>query len=252
MPGTTMPVTGNKSLLNYSLSIRRCTDGFSFLVYSVGSGQLLLQESLRCNEGESMADALERGLQSPRVCGRQYERVTLFSISPSTRVPLDEFRREDMLAVYRLTFAGTTYRPEDMCYQVLPSLDVVEIFPMPQSIVGALHQHYPSAQVQGLYGTILSRVADMQQGSTRPVSVHVVVLENGGVLIAVLRQGHLHFANVFHTTADADKLYYILYVWKTLGMDAWNDSCTLYNADEKLYNEVCQYLVQVDMRKIYC
>ncbi len=252
MAGTTMPVTGNKSLLNYSLSIRHCTDGFSFLVYSIGSGQLLLQESLRCAEGETMAEALERGLMLPRVSGRQYERVTLFSTSPGTRVPLDEFRREDMLAVYRLTFTGMSPRPEDMCYQVVPGLDVVEIFPMPPAIVEALHRHYPSAQVQGLYGTMLCRVADMQQGSTRPVSVHAIVLEGGGVMIIMLQQGHLRFANVFRAAANADKLYFILYVWKTLGMDAWHDSCTLYNADEELYNDVCQYLAQVEMRKLSC
>lgn len=91
--------------MNYSLSIRLCADGFSFLVYSLGSGQLLLQESLPCAADETLADALERGLQLPRIAGRHYERVVLYSTSPSTRVPLDEFRREDMLAVYRLTFA---------------------------------------------------------------------------------------------------------------------------------------------------
>ena len=106
-----MPVTGNKSLLNYSLSIRLCADGFSFLVYSLGSGQLLLQESLPCAADETLADALERGLQLPRIAGRHYERVVLYSTSPSTRVPLDEFRREDMLAVYRLTFAGMSPLP---------------------------------------------------------------------------------------------------------------------------------------------
>ena len=54
MAGITMPVTGNKSLLNYSLSIRLCTDGFSFLVYSLGSGQLLLQDNVHCAEGETL------------------------------------------------------------------------------------------------------------------------------------------------------------------------------------------------------
>ncbi len=220
------------------------------MVYSLGSGQLLLQESVRAADGESMADALERGLQSARVGGRQYERVTLFSLSPSTRVPLDEFRREDMLAVYRLTFARETVRPEDMCYQVLPGLDVVELFVMSMPIVEALHRHYPSAQVQSLYGTLLSRVADTQQGSTRPVSTHVIVLDGGGLLIAVLKQGRLHFASVFHTSATADKLYFILYVWKTLGLDAWHDSCTLYNADADLQGELRQYLRQVDTAEI--
>ena len=137
-----------------------------------------------------------------------------------------------------------------MRYQVLPGLDVVEIFPMPQAIVETLHNHYPSAQVQGLYGTMLSNVADMQQGSTRPVSVHAIILDGGGIMIAVLKQGRLHFANVFRAAANADKLYFLLYVWKTLGMDALYDSCTLYNADEELFDEVRQYLAQVEMRKL--
>lgn len=244
-----MPVTGNKSLLNYSLSIRLCTDGFSFLVYSLGSGQLLLQESLPCAEGETLADALERGLQLPRIAGRHYERVVLYSTSPSTRVPLDEFRREDMLAVYRLTFVGTSPRPEDMCFQVLPSLDVVEIFTLPYSVAETLKNHYPSAMVQGLYGTMLSQVAEMQQGSTLSVSAHAIMLD-GGVMIAVLRKGRLHFANVFRAAGNADKLYFILYVWKTLSLDAWHDSCTLYGASEDLYNELCQYLAHVEMKEL--
>lgn len=249
MVGTTMPVTGNKSLLNYSLSIRLCTDGFSFLVYSLGSGQLLLQESLPCAEGETLADALERGLQLPRIAGRHYERVVLYSTSPSTRVPLDEFRREDMLAVYRLTFVGTSPRPEDMCFQVLPSLDVVEIFTSPSSVAETLKSHYPSAMVQGLYGTMLSQVAEMQQGSTLSVSAHAIMLD-GGVMIAVLRKGRLHFANVFRAAGNADKLYFILYAWKTLSLDAWHDSCTLYGASEDLYNELCQYLAHVEMKEL--
>lgn len=249
MPGTTMPVTGNKSLLNYSLSIRLCTDGFSFLVYSLGSGQLLLQENLLCAKDETLAETLERGLLLPRITGRHYERVVLYSTSPSTRVPLDEFRREDMLAVYRLTFAGISPRPEDMCFQVLPSLDVVEIFTLQSSIVDVLKSHYPSAMVQGYYGTMLSQVAEMQQGSILPVSAHVIIVD-GGLMISVLKKGRLHFANVFRASGNADKLYFILYVWKTLSLDAWHDSCTLYGADEDLYNEVCQYLAHVDMRDL--
>jgi hypothetical protein len=244
-----MPVTGNKSLLSYSLSIRLCTDGFSFLVHSLGSSQLLLQENLHCTQDETMAEALERGLQLPRVRGRQYERVILFSTSPSTRVPLDEFRREDMMAVYRLTFAGVSVRPEDICFQVLPSLDVVEIFLINSSVVETLRRYYPSAMVQGFYGSMLSHVAEMQQGSTLPISYHAIVLE-GGIMIVVLRQGRLQFANVFRALGHADKLYFILYVWKTLALDAWHDLCSLYGADEKLYDEVCQYLSHVEIHEL--
>ena len=244
-----MPVTGNKSLLNYSLSIRLCTDGFSFLVSSIGSGQSLLQESLRCGSEETMSDALMRGLQLPRISGRHYERVILYSTLPSTRVPLDEFRREDMLALYRLTFSGAQYRPEDMCFQVLPSLEVVEIFPLQAPIVQALKQQYPSALIKGLYGSMLCHIAEMQQGSVLPVSFHAVVLD-GGVLIASLRHGKLYYANVFRATGNPNILYFILYVWKALALDAWHDLCILYSADQELYHDACQYLANVELREL--
>lgn len=244
-----MPVTGNKSLLSYSLSIRICADGFSFLVYSFGSGQLLLQDNVHCAEGETMEQALDRGLQLPRIAGHHYERVVLYSTSPGTRVPLDEFRREDMLAIYRLTFTGISPKTEDMCFQVIPSLDVVEIFTLQPAVIDTLRSHFPSALVQGLYGTIISRVAEMQQGSVLSVSTHAVVLD-GGLMIVVLRKGRLSFANVFRATTNADKLYFLLYVWRTLSLDAWHDSCTLYGAEEEFYNDVRQYLANVNTREL--
>jgi hypothetical protein len=69
-------------------------------------------------------------------------------------------------------------------------------------------------------------------------------------MVAVLRRGRLYFANVFRAIENADKLYFILYVWKTLALDAWHDSCTLYGASGQLYNEICQYLAHVDMREL--
>lgn len=244
-----MPVTGNKSLLNYSLSIRLCTDGFSFLVYSLGSGQLLLQDNVHCAEGETLPQTLERGLRLPRISGHTYERVVLYSTSPSTRVPLDEFRREDMLAIYKLTFAGLSPKAEEMCFQVLPALDVVEIFTLQPGVAEALRSHFPSAIVQGFYGTIISQVAEMQQGSMLSISAHAIVLE-GGLMVVILRKGRLSFANVFRAATDADKLYYLLYVWKALELDAWHDSCTLYGAPEGLYSEVSQFIAHVDSREL--
>lgn len=235
--------------MNYSLSIRLCADGFSFLVYSVGSGQLLLQDNVHCAEGETMEQALSRGLRLPRISGHSYERVVMYSTSPSTRVPLDEFRREDMLAIYKLTFSGVSVKAEDMCFQVIPSLDVVEIFTLQPGIMNTLKSHFPSATVQGLYGTIISQVAEMQQGSTLPVSVHAIILD-GGLMVVVLQKGCLSFANVFRAAGNADKLYFLLYVWRTLSLDAWHDSCTLYGAGEELYKDIRQYLANVDTREL--
>lgn len=244
-----MPATGNNSLLSYSLSIRQCADGFSFFVYSASSGQLLMQDNVHCTEDETLADALERGLNLGRIKGRRYERVTLLSSSPSTRVPLDEFRREDMLALYRLTFSGMTARHEDMRFQLLPGLEIVEIFALSSQVVSVMQNHYPSAVVKSFYGSLLEYVSERQQGTTSPVTYHAVVVE-GGLFIVVLRRGKLIFANVFHAEHDADKLYFMLYVWKTLDLDAWHDSCTLYGASSELHDSVLEYLRNVELREI--
>lgn len=248
MVGTTMPATGNKSIISYRLSIRLCADGFSFLVNSNDSGQLLFCVNVHQTEGESLAESLERGLQQPRIKGRVYERVILYSTLPSTRLPLDEFRREDMLAVYRMTFAGTQIRYEDMRCQVLSALEVVEVFPLHSQVEQALHKYYPNALIQGIYGSMLERVAQMQQGSTMPVAFNVV-LDGDMMLIAVLKNGRLSYANVFKTKRDADRLYYTLLVWKILELDTWHDHCLLYGATDEFQKMVGQYLYNIQTDK---
>ena len=45
-------------------------------------------------------------------------------------------------------------------------------------------------------------------------------------------------------------LYFILYVWKALALDAWHDLCILYSADQELYHDACQYLANVELREL--
>ena len=194
-----MPVTGNKSLLNYSLSIRHRADGFSFYVQSTGSGKVILREDIKLQEGEEAHAALERGLSSKRISGYSYERVNMLVATPSTRLPLDEFRRDDMLAVYRTAYHGTTAKREDIKFQVLPTLEVVELFTLSPQIETTLHQHYPGAVIQGLYGTVLQHISETQQGSTMPLSFHAISLDNQ-IFIIQLKQGRLTYANTFQAT----------------------------------------------------
>ncbi len=244
MAGTTMPVTGNKSLISYSLSIRHHADGFSFYVRSTGSGTEILHEDIRQQDGEEAHVTLERGLCSKRIAIHGYERVNLLVATPSTRLPLDEFRRDDMLAVYRTAFHGTTAKREDMRFQVLPSLEVVELFTLSPQIEDTLHRHYPSAVIQGLYGTVLQHISEIQQGSTEPLSFHAIPLEDQ-ILIVQLRQGRLIYANTFQATLPEDQLYFILYIWKLFELDVHHDTCTLYNAPKELLSLTRDFIVNV-------
>ncbi|MBR6846098.1 MAG: DUF3822 family protein [Bacteroidaceae bacterium] len=244
-----MPVTGNKSLLNYSLSIRHRADGFSFYVQSTGSGKVILREDIKLQEGEEAHAALERGLSSKRISGYSYERVNMLVATPSTRLPLDEFRRDDMLAVYRTAYHGTTAKREDIKFQVLPTLEVVELFTLSPQIETTLHQHYPGAVIQGLYGTVLQHISETQQGSTMPLSFHAISLDNQ-IFIIQLKQGRLTYANTFQATLPEDQLYFLLYIWKLFNLDAHHDICTLYNTTKELLPLVRDFIVNVQTKTI--
>lgn len=239
-----MPVTGNKSLVSYSLSIRHHADGFSFYVHSTGSGTEILREDIKKQDGEEAHAALERGLCSKRISRHGYERVNMLVATPSTRLPLDEFRRDDMLAIYRTVFHDTTARREDIRFQVLPALEVVELFTLSPQIEHTLHLHYPGAVIQGLYGSVLQHISEIQQGSTMPLSFHAIPLEDQ-VLIVQLRQGRLTYANTFQATRPEDQLYYILYTWKLFELDTHHDVCTIYNASKELLALTRDFIVNV-------
>ena len=208
-----MLVTGNKSLLNYSLSIRHRADGFSFYVQSTGSGKVILREEIKLQEGEEAHAALERGLRSKRISGYSYERVNMLVATPSTRLPLDEFRRDDMLAVYRTAYHGTTAKREDIKFQVLPTLEVVELFTLSPQIETTLHQH-------------------------------------NQIFIIQLKQGRLTYANTFQATLPEDQLYFLLYIWKLFNLDAHHDICTLYNTTKELLPLVRDFIVNVQTKTI--
>ena len=244
-----MPVTGNKSLLNYSLSIRHHADGFSFYVQSTESGSVILQEDIKLQDGEEAHTALERGLSSKRISGHCYERVNMLVATPSTRLPLDEFRRDDMLAIYRTAYHGTKAKREDMKFQVLPALEVVELFTLSPQIEATLHQHYPSAVIQSLYGTVLQHISESQQGSTKPLSFHAISLDNQ-IFIIQLQRGHLTYANAFQATKPEDQLYFLLYIWKLFNLDAHHDTCTLYNTKKELLTLARDFIANVQTKTI--
>ena len=102
-----MPATGNKSYHPLSLSIRLRADGFSFFVCDLQTSSLIRGEHFLQSDSLSLADQLSRELSRPDYFNRQIDQCFVLVSTPSTRVPLEEFRREDAAALYEFTIAST-------------------------------------------------------------------------------------------------------------------------------------------------
>ena len=239
--------------MSYSLSIRTRADGFSFLVHSVASGQVVIEENVPAYAGESEVENFRRLLAHPRMGGRGYERVRLLSDAPATQMPLDEFRREDIVAVYRQVFSDSVARAEDLAVQILPHMEVVCIYRMPMAIERALREVFPQATVQNYTACLIEyaashsqgmRSSDYEGGFRGAVAFHAMVDETSLHVIAISR-GKLLYGNVFACSSDADRLYYLLSVWHLLEMDAQYDNCNVYGASASFVKSVQRFIYSV-------
>ena len=101
-----MPATGNKSYHPLSLSIRLHADGFSFFVCDPQTSSLVRGEHFRRSADVPLAQQLQQELCRPDYFNRQIDQTYVLICTPSTRGPLEEFRRDEAAALYGLTFAG--------------------------------------------------------------------------------------------------------------------------------------------------
>jgi hypothetical protein len=239
--------------MSYSLSIRTCVGGFSFLVHSVASGQLVIEDTVPAKEGESEADNFARMLTHPRLLGRDYERVRFLSNAPTTQIPLDDFRREDIVAIYRQVFSESTARAEDLAVQILPGLEVVCIYHLPSAIEQALREVFPQATIQNFPACLMEyvasraqgmRSADYEGGHRGAIAFHVVI-EGSNLFVVATSRGRLQYANSFVCENDADRLYFLLSVWHLLQMDSQYDTCNLYDASPEFQNRVHEFIASV-------
>ena len=230
-----MLVTGNKKYTEQELSIRIYSDGFSFYIPHS-------QKDVKVKKGETLNDVLEEAFRTNALLRPDYDEVHIYADYSSTRIPLDEFRSEEAQAIYRLTFGKDSLQGMNMHYEMLPALEVIEVFVVDAEIEATILRHYPHASIHSYFGQLMNKMLSKdkrQRGSEKRLYVH----SNGSQLFMfTYENGKLQFANSFEATTLSNQLYFLLYVWKQLGMDQRNDVCMLLSKDKTLEAELRKYI----------
>ena len=243
-----MPVTGNNTSI-YNLSIRITADGFSFFVTETISGDLIHREDFTIHEDEPLSRTLAKMLVRPTIQRLQYNKVRLVIDTDSTCIPLDEFKRDDLNTFYQLVFDNADLEANKVCYTVLPNLDVVELFTVPNDICDAISEIYPDVILTNSYATVMERTAAFCQRrnpANRPLFVYA---QNKQLFVYCIYQNELLFANSFMVENGQTALYFLLSVWKELGLDVRENTCFIAGDPEpakKLAEEARDYLLHVE------
>lgn len=185
---------------------------------------------------------LEKTLRRPHLMEYTFQSVELLVLSPSTCVPLEYFRREEVFPLYNLTFPSLKVSKGEVHYQILPSLEVVELFSLNQQIRQTVQDVYPDVEIVSLEGRAIETIANADR-KLQDDSIHFyAMIAPKNMLICCFKEQRLYFATTYTADNDADRLYYIMGAWKNLQMDESTQPLYLNNASTELQNQAKRFI----------
>ena len=249
-----MQVTGrNKSYHTLSLSIRLHADGFSFFVCDLQAGTLMRGEHFTLDGDETIADRLTQELARQDYFNKQINQAFVMVDTPSTLVPLEAFRREEAAALYTAAFSYAQQATPRVAYTIMPHLEAVEIFAIDSQAEEAILQFYPTARFFGSKAMLLERLARIESDSKEDDTQRQLFYldQPDAICLMAVDDGHILFANQFAATTIADKMFFLLSVWKQLELDAQEDALVVLARKEQQPADLCKeltaYLAHVEL-----
>ena len=229
----------------YTLSIRLSTDGFSFSVFNpLGDGELSFYDR-EVDESLSLTANLKQTFREVEWLSHPYRRVNvLMADKRFTFIPLEFFEDEQAETVF---YHNHPKRENELIqYNILHKNNIVVLFGMDKSACTFLGEQYPDVKFYSQSSPFIEFFAAKSRlGNSRKMYVH---LRKDAVDIYGYERGHLLLANSFGCATTADRIYYLLYIWKRLAFEQERDELHLtgiLNDKEQLLSELRKFIRQV-------
>lgn len=192
--------------------------------------------------GISMAANLRAALKTALPDTADTQRIQVLLDSPSMLVPLEQFDEATINDLYDYSFPACQ-EPRKVLFNVIPDLKAVALFAISKDMWGVLNDRFGEVQY------ILATVPVWRRLHQRSFTGHRNKLYgyfHGSQLdLFSFQQNRFKYCNTFDAAHVHDALYYLLYIWKQLRMDATHDELHLAgDIPEKdwLTTELKQYL----------
>ena len=245
-----MQETGNNKIdfsksEQYTLSIRLSTDGFSFSIYNPLHESSLSFFEKETNASLSLTANLKQIFRETEFLTLPYRRVNILMADKRfTHVPTDFFEEEQAGILFYHNHSPK--ENEIVLHNVLSRSNVTVIFGMDRSAYLFLKEQYPEARFYS-QASPLNEYFSTKSRLGNSKKMYVSLRKNAMDLFCYER-GHLLLANSFECGQTADRIYYLLYIWKQLGFDQERDELHLTGilADkENLVTELRKFILQV-------
>ena len=229
----------------YTLSIRLSADGFSFSVFNpLGEGELSFFDR-KVEESLSLTANLKQTFREIEWLKHPYRRVNILMADKRfTLVPLEFFEDEQTETLFIIT---TRSGKTKLCNTTFcEKNNAVVLFSMDKSARSFLCEQYPDVRFYSQASSFIEHFSSKSRlGNSRKMYVH---LRKDAADLYCYDRNHLLLANSFECKQTADRIYYLLYIWKQLGFEQERDEMHLtgeLSDKEALLSELRKFIRQV-------
>ena len=193
------------------------------------------------NSGISLAANMREALRTQLMLQDDYERVMVLIDSPVLCVPVAEFREEERDRLYHYTF--TRQDQQTVVHAILPDLNAVAVFSVQKDLRQVLADRFGRVSYQPPMSVVWRHM--YQKSFTGPHAKLYCYFHDRKVEVFNFEHNRFKFQNAYAVATVDDALYYVLSVWKQLGMDPQADELHLSGQVDDMKDRAQQFLKRV-------
>lgn len=220
--------------------------GRNSLAFSTTDGAGVSYERYPLKSSISVSANMREAMRNVPVLQGDYRRVTVMVDSPVLMTPTELYREEEEDTLYHYTFKGQEQHA--VAHAVVPDLNAVAVFGIHKDLRTVLRDHYGEAVT--LLPVMIGVWRHMYHKSfTGPRQKLYGYFHDRRLEVFAFSQNRFKFYNSYAVGGETDNaLYYLLSVWKQLGMNPREDELHLSGeiADrEQVKGEFQKYIKRV-------
>lgn len=208
--------------LKLQLTIRLSHGALSFAVGDPKLDGKMVYDPYEINGSISLSANLREAFENDELLQSGYKHALLLTDSPVMLVPKEEYEEEQAPHLYRYSFSG--HEKDDIARAEIPELSAFAVYAVNHDIRIVVQDHFKNVNMLPLILPVWRHL--YRKAFTGSRQKLFAYFHDKKVNIFRFEHARFRYANTFECDHAHDALYYILYVWKMLGMS---------NTDDELY-----------------
>lgn len=180
----------------------------------------LIHEPYIVKGGISMAANVREAFKTADLMSVDTRKVQVLTDTPSLLVPIEQFEESDMETIFNHSFPASMEQ-RTVFYNVLPDLKCVCIFSMNKDLHNVLCDRFDDVQLIQATTPVWRYLH--QRSFTGHRSKLYGYFHEKQLDIFGFQQNRFKFCNSFEASHAHDALYFLLYVWRQLRLEAEHD-----------------------------